>query len=110
MWTWIHKLGSPPHAFRILERLAPWLGWAALIVILAGAYWGLVRAPPDYQQGEGFRILYVHAPAAWMSLFVYVVMALAAAVGLIWRIKLAQSAGACERTGGASFTFLALAT
>jgi heme exporter protein C len=110
MWTWIHKLGSPPHAFRILERLAPWLGWAALIVILEGAYWGLVRAPADYQQGDGFRILYVHAPAAWMSLFVYVVMALAAAVGLIWRIKLAHAAAAACAPVGASFTFLALVT
>jgi heme exporter protein C len=69
-----------------------------------------VRAPADYQQGDGFRILYVHAPAAWMSLFVYVVMAMAAAIGLIWRIKLAHAAAAACAPVGASFTFLALAT
>ena len=77
---------------------------------VAGAWWGLVRAPADYQQGEGFRILYVHAPAAWMSMFVYVVMAVAAAIGLIWRIKLAHAAAAACAPVGASFTFLALAT
>ena len=71
---------------------------------------GWCVAPADYQQGDGFRILYVHAPAAWMSLFIYVVMALAAAVGLIWRIKLAHAAAAACAPVGASFTFLALAT
>ena len=50
-------------------------------------------APPDYQQGDGFRIIYVHAPSAWMSLMVYTTMAVAAAVGLIWRIKVAHAAG-----------------
>jgi heme exporter protein C len=110
MWTWLHKLGSPPHAYRILGRLAPWFGWPALLLILAAAYWGLVRAPADYQQGDGFRILYVHAPSAWMSMFVYVVMAVAAAIGLIWRLKLAHGAAAACAPIGASFTFLALVT
>ena len=110
MWTWLHKLASPPHAFRLLDRMAPWFGVAACALIVMGAYWGLVEAPADYQQGDGFRILYVHAPAAWLSLSIYVVMAAAAAIGLIWRIKLAHAAAAASAPVGAAFTFLALAT
>ena len=110
MWIWLHKLASPPHAFRLLERMAPWFGAAACTLIVIGAYWGLVEAPADYQQGDGFRILYVHAPAAWLSLSIYVVMAAAAAIGLIWRIKLAHAAAAASAPVGAAFTFLALAT
>jgi heme exporter protein C len=83
---------------------------AAFALIVIGAYWGLVEAPADYQQGDGFRILYVHAPAAWLSLSIYVVMAAAAAIGLIWRIKLAHAAAAASAPVGAAFTFLALAT
>ncbi len=109
-WTWFHKLASPPHAYRILGMIAPWFGWASLALILLATWWGLVKAPADYQQGDGFRILYVHAPSAWMSMFTYVVMAVAAGVGLIWRIKLAHAAAAACAPIGASFTFLALAT
>jgi heme exporter protein C len=94
----------------LLERVAPWLGAVATVLIVVGTYWGLVRAPADYQQGDGFRILYVHAPAAWLSLSTYVVMATAAAIGLIWRIKLAHAAAAACAPVGAAFTFLALAT
>ncbi len=88
----------------------PWFGWSAFVLIVAALYGGLVLAPPDYQQGDAFRIIYVHAPSAWMSLFVYVVMALASAIGLIWRIKLAHAVAASCAPIGASFTFAALAT
>lgn len=110
MWTWLHKFASPPHAYRLLGTLAPWFGWPALGLILLATWWGLVKAPADYQQGDAFRILYVHAPSAWMSMFTYVVMAVAAGIGLIWRIKLAHAAAAAAAPIGASFTFLALAT
>ncbi|MBT8137761.1 MAG: heme ABC transporter permease [Gammaproteobacteria bacterium] len=90
--------------------LTPWFAGSALLLLLAGAYGGLVIAPADYQMGDGFRIIYVHVPSAWMSLFVYVVMASAAAVGLIWRIKLAHAVAASCAPIGAWFTFLALAT
>ena len=82
MWLWFHKLASPPHAYRLLGKMAPWFGWPALALILLATWWGLVKAPADYQQGDAFRILYVHAPSAWMSMFIYVVMAVAAAVGM----------------------------
>jgi heme exporter protein C len=110
MWTWFHKLASPPHFYRVAATLTPWFGWPALVLIVAALYGGLVLAPPDYQQGDAFRIIYVHAPSAWMSLFVYVVMAVSAAIGLIWRIKLAHAVAASCAPVGASFTFAALAT
>jgi len=109
-WTWFHKLASPPHAYRIAGRISAWFGWPAGILIAVGLFGGLVLAPPDYQQGDGFRIVYVHAPAAWLSMLVYGTMAVAAAVGLVWRIKLAHALAAASAPVGASFTALALAT
>jgi heme exporter protein C len=109
-WTWLHKFASPPHAYRLAGRLATWFGWPAFVLIVVGLYGGFVLAPPDYQQGEGFRILYVHAPSAWMSMFVYATMSVAAAIGLVWRIKLAHAVAAASAPIGAWFTFAALAT
>ncbi len=109
-WVWFHKFGSPPHFYRLATRLTPWFGWPALLLGLAGLIGGLILAPPDYQQGDGFRIIYVHAPAAWLSLMVYTVMAANAAVGLIWRINVAHALAASCAPIGASFTALALVT
>jgi heme exporter protein C len=110
MWTWFHKLASPPHFYRIAGKVIPWFSWPALILILLGLYGGLVMAPMDYQQGEGFRIFYVHVPSAIMSMFVYANMAIAAGIGLIWRMKLAHAVAAASAPIGAWFTFCALAT
>lgn len=110
MWTWFHKFASPPHFYRLAGKLTPWFGWSALILIVTALYGGLVLAPADYQQGDAFRIIYMHAPSAWMSLFIYVTMAVAAAIGLIWRIKLAHAVAASSAPIGASFTFAALVT
>jgi heme exporter protein C len=109
-WTWFHRLASPPYVYALARRLTPWFGWASGLLMLAGLYGGLFVAPADYQQGEGFRIVYVHAPTAWMSLMVYTTMAAAAAVGLIWRMKVAHAVAASCAPVGASFTFAALAT
>lgn len=110
MWTFFHKLGSPPYFYRISGMLIPWLGWICLGLLLAGLYGGLVLAPPDYQQGDSYRIIFIHVPSAWMSLFIYMVMAAAGAVGLIWRIKVAEAIAAASAPVGAWFTFLALVT
>ncbi len=107
---WFHRFGSPPHVYALAVRLTPWFAWPAAALILAGLYGGLVLAPPDYQQGDGFRIIYVHAPSAWMSLMVYTTMALSAAIGLIWRMKVAHAVAASCAPIGASFTFAALVT
>jgi heme exporter protein C len=109
-WTWLHRFGSPPYAYRLAQRLTPWFAWPAGILCVLALYGGLVLAPPDYQQGEGFRMIYVHAPTAWMSLMVYTSMAFAAAVALIWRMKVAHAAAAACAPIGASFTFAALVT
>ncbi len=109
-FTWFHRLGSPPYIYRLSERLSPWFGWSAAILIAAGLYGGLVLAPPDYQQGDGFRIIYVHAPSAWLSLMVYSCMATAAAVGLIWRMKVAHAMAASCAGVGAAFTAVSLIT
>jgi len=109
-WTWFHRLGSPPYVYRLAGRLTPWFGWSAGVLILAGLVGGLVLAPPDYQQGDGFRIIYVHAPTAWLSLMIYTWMGVAAAVGLIWRIKVSHAVAAACAPVGASFTAVALAT
>jgi len=110
MWTWFHRLASPPAFYRLADRLAPWFAWVTIALLAYGVIGGLYLAPPDYQQGNAFRIIYVHVPAAWLSLFAYVTMAAAAAVAVIWRIKLAECVVVAAAPVGASFTALALAT
>lgn len=110
MFTWLHKLGSPPVLFHLSARSAPWFKWPALALIAAGLVGGLVLAPADYQQGDGFRIIYVHVPSAWLSLLIFAVMAVASAVGLIWRLRMAHAVTAAAAPVGAAFTFLALVT
>jgi heme exporter protein C len=81
-----------------------------MALLVAGLYGGLILAPTDYQQGESYRIIFVHVPAAWMSLFVYVVMAFCGVVIIVWRMKLAEVVLISSAPIGASFTFLALVT
>ena len=110
MWKWFHRFGSPPYLYQFAGRLASWTGWVCVGLLVAGLYGGLVKAPPDYQQGDSYRIIFIHVPAAWMSLFAYMVMAGAAVVGLIWRMKLADVIVASAAPIGAAFTLLALIT
>ena len=110
MFLWFHKLGSPPHFYRLTGKWMPWLNWMFLTLLVAGLYGGLILAPPDYQQGESYRIIFVHVPSAWMSLFIYVTMAVCGAVVIIWRMKLAEVVLISSAPIGASFTFLALVT
>jgi len=110
MFLWFHKLGSPPHFYRIAGKWLPWLGALFLLSLVAGLYGGLFLAPTDYQQGESYRIIFIHVPAAWMSLFIYVSMAFCGVVIIVWRMKLAEIVLISSAPIGASFTFLALAT
>ena len=109
-WTWFHRFGSPPWVYGFATRWAPWFGVAAVLMMLIALYGGLVLAPPDYQQKDAFRIVYIHAPVATLSMAVYSTMALAAAVGLIWRMKVAHAAAAACAPIGAWFTVATLAT
>ncbi|HEV7612929.1 MAG TPA: heme ABC transporter permease [Steroidobacteraceae bacterium] len=110
MWTWFYKLASPPYVYGVTAALTPWFLGLAVITIVYGLVAGLIFAPPDYQQGDAFRIIYVHAPSAWMSLFSYTSMAIAGAIALIWRIKMGHAVAAASAPIGASFTLLALFT
>ncbi|TJY60853.1 heme ABC transporter permease [Sinimarinibacterium sp. CAU 1509] len=110
MWTWFHRLASPPSFYRLAERLAPWLGAASLLLLLGGWIDGLMFAPADYQQKDAFRIIYVHVPTAAVSLSLYSAMAVAGVVAVIWRIKLAECAMMAIAPVGASMTAVALIT
>ncbi len=110
MWNWFHKLASPPHFYRLAGIFSPWLLWSSLILIAIGTYGGLVLAPADYQQGEGFRIIYVHVPSSYLSTMIYALMAITSGIGLIWRIKLAHAVAASAAPIGASFTVVSLLT
>ena len=105
-----HKLGSPPHFYELAGKFIPWLGAACALFMISGLYGGLVLAPPDYQQGDSYRIIFIHVPSAWMSLFRYMVMAATGAIALVWRMKLAEVIAISSAHVGASFTFLALVT
>ena len=108
--TWFYRLASPPTSYATAGRLLPWFAVPAFLLLAVGLYGGLVLAPQDYQQGDAFRIIYVHAPSAWLSLLGYSVLGVSAGIGLIWRMKLAHALAAAVAPIGASFTFLCLVT
>ncbi|MFK7993593.1 MAG: heme ABC transporter permease [Granulosicoccus sp.] len=96
--------------YRVAEVLGPLFGVICLASLVIGLYLGLVVAPPDYEQGESYRIIFIHVPAAWMSMFVYMVMAVSSAVFLIWRLKIADVVALASAPIGAAFTAVALLT
>ena len=106
----INWLASPARFTRISAKALPWCGWASAAVLAVGLYWSLVVAPPDYQQGDTVRIMFIHVPAAWMALNVYLFVAVASAVALVWRHPLAEVAARAAAPIGAAFTFVCLAT
>ena len=106
----INWLANPARFMRFSAAVLPWCGGLTLAVVILGLYLALVVAPPDYQQGESVRIMYIHVPAAWMALGVYLFIALASSVALVWRHPLAEIAAAAAAPIGASFTFVCLAT
>ena len=110
MWKFFHKLASPPHFYQFAGKIVPWFAVIAIACIGYGGYAGLFVAPADYQQGDAFRIIYVHVPASYLSMMAYSIMAISAGIGLIWRIKLSHAVAAAAAPLGAWFTFLALAT
>ena len=109
-WTWFHKLGSPKWFYEISGRWLPWLAAAAALLLIVGTVWGLAFAPADYQQGNSFRIIYIHVPAAILAQSCYIMLAVAGVVGLVWKMKLADVALQCAAPSGAWRTFVALFT
>ncbi len=107
---WFHQLGSPPYFDRFAARWAPWAYAAALLTMAIGLYGALFVVPPDYQQGDSFRILYIHVPSAWMSMAVFAAMAFYAVIALVWRIKLCEILAMACAPIGAAFTLITLVT
>ena len=109
-WQWFHRLGSPRWFYEKTSRWSPWLGWLTLLVLVVGVIWGLGYAPIDSKQGNSYRIIYIHVPAAFLALAGYYVMAIAGAVGLIWRMKLSFMVMRSATPIGAVLTFVSLVT
>ena len=105
----MHRFANPARFMRLSDRLIPWSA-GLTVVTLAIGLWGAFTAPPDYQQGEAVRIMFVHVPAAWMSSFTYFLMAVASGVALIWRHPLADIAAQAAAPLGAGFTLVCLVT
>jgi heme exporter protein C len=101
---------SPQTFYPLAGRLAPWFFGAAALLGAMGLYIGFFVAPTDAQQGEAYRIIFIHVPAAWMSMVIYVVMAFWAALGLAFNTRLSGMMASALAPTGALFTFLALWT
>ena len=106
----IFYFAAPQRFYPLAGRLIPGLWLAAAVLGLLGLYLGLVRAPVDAQQGQAYRIIFVHVPAAWMSMLIYLAMAGWAAVGLVFNSRLASMMACALAPTGAIMTFLALWT
>jgi len=101
---------NPRRFLRLARALTPWFLGAGVALTVVGLFLALFVAPPDYQQGDAARIMYVHVPAAWMALFVYACMAISSAVAFIWKHPLADIAAKASAPIGCVFTALALIT
>ncbi|WP_040572146.1 heme ABC transporter permease [Shewanella benthica] len=110
MWKWLHSYADPERAYNLSGKLLPWFAMLAIALIGIGSVWGLAFAPTDYQQGDSYRIIFIHVPAASMSMAAYMGMATSAFIGLVWQIKSADWAAAAIAPIGAVITFIALLT
>ncbi|GAB4197621.1 MAG: heme ABC transporter permease [Wenzhouxiangellaceae bacterium] len=114
MWkrfkAWFHQWGSPPWFYRRSARWLPWLWTIALITGLPALYLGLFVVPADYLQGDSYRIIFIHVPSAWMSMMIFVIMALLAVIALVWRIRTCEIMAMACAPIGAAFTAVTLLT
>ena len=106
----LFKYSSPTTFYPLAGKLVPWFGLAAALLTIWGLYIGFFQAPTDFQQGESYRIIFIHVPAAWMSMFIYLVMAAWAGVGLVFNTRLSSMMANALAPTGAMFTFVALVT
>jgi heme exporter protein C len=106
----LYHYASPSTFYPLAGKLIPWFAALAFILTVVGLYIGFFVAPTDFQQGEGYRIIFVHVPAAWMSMFIFVVMAFWSAIGLAWNTRLSFVMARALAPTGAMFTFVALWT
>jgi heme exporter protein C len=106
----MHRFANPARFMRLSGKILPWAGAVTVLLLGIGLYLALFVAPPDYQQGETVRIMFIHVPAAWMAMLTYAIMAVASAVALIWKHPLADLAAKSCAPIGAGFTLIALVT
>jgi len=106
----MHRFANPNRFLRLAAAIVPWSAAAAVLLFGVGLTYALVLSPPDYQQSETVRIMYVHVPAAWMAMGAYAFLALASAVAIVWRHPLADLAAKACAPIGAGFTAIALVT
>ncbi len=104
------KFSSPATFYPLVGRMIPWFTAAAVILLGVGLYMSFFVAPTDYKQGEGYRIIFVHVGTAWMSMFIYVVMAAWAGLGLVFNTRISAMMATALAPTGAMFTFVALWT
>jgi heme exporter protein C len=104
------RYSSPAVFYPLAGRLAPWFMGIAAVLCVIGLYIGFMVAPTDYQQGESYRIIFIHVPAAWMAMFIYLVMAGWCAASLIWNTRLSAMMAQALAPTGAMFAFIALWT
>ncbi|RMH44168.1 MAG: heme ABC transporter permease [Gammaproteobacteria bacterium] len=109
-WAWFHRLSSPKWFYVLSERWATKLLWSGVLLFVVGVYLSLWATPPDYQQGDSVRIMYLHVPAAMGSMALYMTMAVSAAIGYIWRIRLAYMVAIAIAPVGALLTAVTLIT
>jgi len=109
-WTWFHKLGSPKWFYEISGRWLPWLAVAAVLLLVVGSVWGLAFAPPERYQGNSYRIIFIHVPAAFLAQSCYLMLAVAGLVSLVWKMKVADIALQQAAPVGAWMTVIALIT
>ena len=109
-WTWFHKLGSPKWFYEISGRWLPWLAVAAVLLLVVGSVWGLAFAPPERYQGDSYRIIFIHVPAAFLAQSCYLMLAVAGLVSLVWKMKVADIALQQAAPVGAWMTVIALIT
>ncbi|MCG8316203.1 MAG: heme ABC transporter permease [Pseudomonadales bacterium] len=105
-----HKFGSPKYFYQLSGQLIPWFLGLTLITLVPGIVWGLGFAPIDEEQGHSYRIIFIHVPAASVAMGGYVMMAVASAIGLVWKMKMADMVAKAIAPVGASFAFLCLVT
>ena len=106
----LYRYSSPASFYPLAGKMIPWFAWAAAVLAAVGLYIGLSMAPTDFQQGEAYRIIFIHVPSAWMSMFLYLVMAFWGAMALGFNTRLSAMLAQAIAPTGALMTFIALWT